>query len=157
MKTEIWKDVVDYEGLYQASNKGKIYSLISKRERALGKHHSGYLNCTLTKNGVAKTFQVHRLVFEAFNGKIPKDLAVDHIDNDRRNNNLENLQLLTKSENSRKAQLGRKHTKEHNQKISDGIRGEKNPMFGKKHTEETKRKISEALKGNIPWNKKRGA
>lgn len=148
---EIWKDVLGYEGLYQASNNGKIYSKSTKRERSLGNHHTGYLNCCLSKNNAPKTFSVHRLVWEAFNGKIPDGFHVDHIDGDRHNNKLENLQLLTKSENSRKAQLGRKHTKDHNQKISDGIRGSRNPMYGKSHTKETKRKISETLK------RKRGA
>lgn len=77
-----------------------------------------------------KQFFVHRLVYEAFHGPIPFGLTVDHIDSEKLNNRLENLQLLTREENTRKGNIG------------------------KKKSEETKKKISQAQKAY--WNKKKG-
>ena len=61
---------------------------ISDRERVL-----------IYYNGTRKSFKVHRLVYEAFYGKIPKNMTVDHIDEDIHNNHYSNLRLLTASEN----------------------------------------------------------
>ena len=52
----------------------------------------------------------HRIVFEAFNGLIKDGLLIDHIDSDRLNNNLDNLQAVTQSENIRRGKTG-KHAK----------------------------------------------
>lgn len=52
--------------------------------------------------GRSRQEYVHRLVWMAFRGVIPDDMQVDHIDNDRTNNSLTNLQLLTVADNSRK-------------------------------------------------------
>ena len=50
-------------------------------------------------------------------------------------------------------QVGREHTEEEKIKMSESLKGEKNPFYGKHHTEESRRKNSEANKGKTPWNK----
>lgn len=56
---------------------------------------------TISHAGKSRVY-VHRLVWETFNGPIPTKMTIDHIDGDRYNNRLDNLQLLTRAENSRK-------------------------------------------------------
>ena len=109
---EIWKDIPNYEGLYQASNlgrvkslerfrKGKNGSLASVKERILkpGIIRKGYYIIGLTKQSILKTYLVHRLVFEAFNGPIPEGYEINHINEKKFDNRLENLNLMTHREN----------------------------------------------------------
>ena len=96
---EIWKDVLDYEGLYQASNLGRIRSLKFGKIFKPQKQRCGYLHVGLHKKGKGKTCTIHRLVYEAFNGKIPEGLQVNHINEDKSDNRLENLNLMTPKEN----------------------------------------------------------
>lgn len=120
-----------YEGMYQVSTFGNVKSLKYNKERLLkqGIKKAGYHIVVLSKKGKLKQFTVHRLVAEAFFNMIPKNLVVDHIDGNKSNNHLYNLQLITQTENVRKTWVGKTHSKE------------------------TKIKISEANKGKIPWNK----
>ena len=69
------------------------------------------------KNSKRKNYQVHRFVFECFRGDIPSDLQVDHRDNDKQNNCIDNLQLLTPAENCQKASVD-----------GNGIRGRRQPI-----------------------------
>ena len=57
---------------------------------------------SLYKNG-NKSYYVHRFVYECFKGEIPKGKEIDHVDRDKKNNNIINLQLLSRLENIRKA------------------------------------------------------
>lgn len=99
VKEEIWKDIPGYEGHYQASNLGRIKSLKYKKERIL-KHeinHHGY-PCVCLYLGESKKFcSIHRLVMRAFNGI--SELDIDHLNNDRSDPMLENLEYVTTSEN----------------------------------------------------------
>ena len=61
--------------------------------------NSGYLVIRLCKDGVYTQKLVHRMVWEAFNGEIPTRLEVNHKDLDKRNNKLDNLELVTHQEN----------------------------------------------------------
>lgn len=117
MEEEIWKDIPNYEGLYQASNLGRIKSV--KRyvntyngkakclklinENILKPNHTlnGYLKVSLSKNGKAKTFLVHLLVARTFIGY--SILQIDHIDGNKQNNNISNLEYVTQKENTNRA------------------------------------------------------
>jgi len=117
MKKEIWKDVVSYEKLYQVSDLGMVRSLDrvdSRGHKIKGKmlkpayDGRGYLMVSLSLNGNQKSRRVHQLVAEAFLNHVPNGykLVVDHIDNDRQNNNVENLQVITQRENLSKDKIG---------------------------------------------------
>ncbi len=102
MTTEQWKDIPDYEGLYQVSDQGHVKSL---NYRGSGKAHvlhpilnrKRYLIINLYKNHHMQQFLVHRLVALAFYG--PSTLTVNHIDGVKTNNHLSNLEYLTVLEN----------------------------------------------------------
>ena len=101
---EIWKDVKGYEDIYKVSNLGRVKRLIgyqAKKERILTQINNGsdYMGVSLCKNGKAKKLYTHRIVAESFiNNPKSKD-EVNHIDGNRQNNKLENLEWVTRSEN----------------------------------------------------------
>ena len=106
---EIWKAIVGYEGLYEVSNFGRIRSLNYRRtgevqELELRPNTKGYLIIDLSKNGKVETFKVHRLVANAFIPN-PHNLdTVNHIDHNRQNNNVSNLEWLSREDNTSEAQ-----------------------------------------------------
>ena len=96
---EIWKDIEGYEGLYQISNKGKVYSLRLEKFLKFSKNKKGYLQVQFTVNCKFKTFKIHRLVALAF---IPNPFnlpEVNHKDGDKLNNNDWNLEWNTSQQN----------------------------------------------------------
>ena len=104
MENEIWKPVVGYEGLYEVSNQGKVISLNYNktgkvRLLRLKKTRKGYLQVCLHKDGKKNSFQVHRLVWEAFNGPVPEGMQINHISERKDQNNLENLNLMAPKDN----------------------------------------------------------
>lgn len=104
MKTEIWKDVSNYEGLYQVSNLGNIKSLNYGRtgeERLLKpvKNNDGYLLVTLCKNGKPKRYLVHRLVASAFLPNPNNLKEINHKDENSLNNRIENLEWCDRKYN----------------------------------------------------------
>lgn len=101
-----WKPIEGYEGLYEVSNLGEVKSLNynrTGREKllSLGKNRYGYLYVQLSKNGFVKVFRINRLVYSTFVGEIPEDMQVNHIDEDKENNRVDNLNLMTPKENIR--------------------------------------------------------
>lgn len=105
---EIWKDVPNYEGLYQVSNLGVIKSLPTKRRRwekilkqKLTK--DGYYETTLFKDGKYKYIRTHRIVAMTFLKEDKIRNEVNHKDGNKLNNNLENLEWVTPSENQKHA------------------------------------------------------
>lgn len=83
---------------YQAdSETGEIISLKDKNEKSLKQaiNNSGYCRVNLCWNGKYKTCYVHRLIWEAFNGPIPKGLQINHKDENKLNNCLSNLEMVT--------------------------------------------------------------
>lgn len=99
MEKEIWKDIAGYEGLYQVSNFGRIKSLRSKIILASLSSKSGYCYVGLAKNGMNKQKSVHRLVALAFIPNSENKPEVNHIDGNKHNNTVKNLEWVTKSEN----------------------------------------------------------
>ena len=99
--TEIWKDIKGYEGKYQISSHGRVRSLKNSKERILKPHKdtSGYKQVDLLKDGKRKTCSVHRLVANHFIPN-PNNLPqVNHKDENKLNNNIENLEWCTQKYN----------------------------------------------------------
>ena len=112
MKKEYWKPVVGYEGLYMVSNWGRVKSFDTYRKgrndsvrfckgRILkpGTNNRGYLYVTLWKNNKPKTFTVHRLVAEAFLPNPDNLSEVNHRDENKTNNNVNNLEWCNRKFN----------------------------------------------------------
>lgn len=98
---EIWKDIPGFApGTYQVSNLGNFRNMKFGYERKLNPTTAlGYKVITLTKDGKQKIYKAHRLVWEAFNGPIPEGIQVNHINEIKTDNRLENLNLMTPKEN----------------------------------------------------------
>ena len=102
MNNEVWKDVKDYEGHYQVSNQGRVKSLKQGKERILKPRveGSGYFFVDLYKNNESKMCKVHRLVALTFIPN-PNNLPeVNHKDEDKTNNSVENLEWCSSKYNS---------------------------------------------------------
>ena len=103
---EIWKPVVGYEGFYEVSNLGNVRSL-NWGNRGITKniylkpHNRGYLQVELHANGRRKMFTVHRLVAEAFIQNEHGFPQVNHKDENKTNNAVDNLEWCTASYNAR--------------------------------------------------------
>ena len=110
---EIWKPVIGYENYYEVSNKGRIRSLDrvtlfkdGKTRKFCGKiislramNNSGYLTVGLHDTGKQKTFLVHRIVAEAFIENPNGYKEINHIDQNKLNNDVSNLEWCTHKEN----------------------------------------------------------
>lgn len=107
MQLEVWKDIKEYEGLYQVSNLGRIKSL--KRNTAREKimkpreNRDGYLSINLCKNGNVTTKKIHRLVAENFIPNPENKYSVNHINGLKKDNRIENLEWSTASEQAKHA------------------------------------------------------
>ena len=108
MDNEVWKDVKGYEGKYAVSNMGRVKSLYNERHKIFrekilrpGNHGNEYLYVNLYRNGEQKKYWVHRLVLMTFN---PIDgmenLEVNHINEFKDDNRLENLEWCDRSYNN---------------------------------------------------------
>ena len=96
---EIWKDIKSYEGIYQISNYGRVKGKNGIRKTPI--NSSGYKIVKLCKNGKIKFYSVHKLVANAF---IPNPLnlpIINHKDENKQNNFVENLEWCTQKYNSR--------------------------------------------------------
>ena len=107
---EIWKDCVGYEGKYQVSNLGNVRSISNNKgtyqERLLSQRQtttSNYLYVNFTVKDVTTHHSVHRLVAKAFIGNPSNKATVNHIDGNKLNNNVCNLEWNTYSENLKHA------------------------------------------------------
>lgn len=127
---EIWKDVKGYEGIYEVSNLGNVKSkdrlivtsknIVAKiNQRILKKKvtKKGYERLTLSVSGKHKDVGVHRLVAQAFIQNPENKKEVNHIDGNKQNNQISNLEWCTRNENEKhafkiglKSLKGEKHT-----------------------------------------------
>ena len=125
-ESEVWKDVVGYEGIYKVSNKGNVRSVewIGARGRKCGGRtlkpsydKDGYFKVVLCKNGMMYHKRLHRLVAEAFipnpNG-LPQ---VNHIDEVKDNNNVENLEWCTSECNNNHGTRNERRVKAQSKKV----------------------------------------
>lgn len=98
---EIWRDIEGYEGLYQISNKGNVKSLYKGSERILRPWDNGcgYMNIGLFKNGMLKCIKVHRLVAITFIPNPYKLPEVNHKDENKKNNCVDNLEWMIHRDN----------------------------------------------------------
>lgn len=96
--------MIKWNNEYQVyvSDDGRIFNK-EMTEYKLRHNNNGYLQLKTSRNRKCIMKLVHRLVYETFNGEIPEGFEVDHINNVRNDNRLENLQLLSRLENVRKA------------------------------------------------------
>ena len=110
MNTELWKPVKGYEN-YQVSTYGRVKSLERyekcgnffriRKEKILkcNKNKFGYFKVDLYKNGVKKTVRINRLVWQTFVGEIPPKWDINHLDENKENNHLENLEACSHEKN----------------------------------------------------------
>lgn len=98
---EVWADIKGYEGLYQVSNLGRVKSLPRRGTYSTphiltpSEDKSGYLLIGLVKNSIRKTKRIHRLVAEAFIDNPDKLAEINHIDENKHNNHVSNLEWCT--------------------------------------------------------------
>ena len=97
--------------LYAADDQGNVINIIKKIPHKGIKNHIGYLMVSVRKyGGRQKACQVHRFVYECHNGIIPEDKVIDHINNNKEDNRLCNLQLITQQQNCKKSVKVRDYT-----------------------------------------------
>lgn len=113
------KDIKGYEGLYTISDNGKVFSINSNKFIKQHSDKRGYMNVTLSYK-LRKTIRVHRLVAEAFIPNTFNKDTVNHIDGDKTNNSVHNLEWNTQKENAVHAfDTGLRVGRRNNNKLSD--------------------------------------
>lgn len=89
----------DYE-LHYSTDEQLVYSKRNEKYLKLNRNKGGYLRVSLYKNKKGRTFKLHRLVWMTLKGEIPQGLEINHIDENKENNSIENLELVTHKENN---------------------------------------------------------
>ena len=119
---ENWKDIPNYEGLYQISDLGNVKSLISNKLLKPSLDKFGYVRFNAIKDKKSKTLRIHRLVMKIFK-PISIIMQVNHIDGNKLNNKLDILEWCTDSENKKHAYKtglmtgGNQYSKRHKQDL----------------------------------------
>ena len=115
------KKIKQYNNEYGISNDGKVFTYKQGKDRELSQHyHKGYKRVFLFKGDVRKSYFVHRLVAEAFIKNSKDKPQVNHKDGNKENNNVKNLEWMTREENQ-------KHSRE---VLGNTNRGKKNNNYG---------------------------
>jgi len=97
--------------LYASSKDGNVIHIAKRLPHKGNKTHNGYLQVHVRKYGEKqKNYHSHRFVFECFNGIIPEGKVIDHINNNKEDNRLVNLQLVTHKQNCKKSAKERDYT-----------------------------------------------
>lgn len=168
MEEEIWKPIEGYEELYLISSYGRIWNEL-KNKIMNGYLNHGYLSINLRKNNTGKPYMIHRLVGFHFIPNPHNYPQINHKDECKTNNKVDNLEWCTSKYNNNygtrneriskknknkpksyetklklsKAKMGKKASEETKLKMSEQRKGEKNPFYGKTHNNETKEKLRE--------------
>ena len=156
---EIWKDIKGFEGHYQVSDKGRVRSLKYGKERILKpeRTHNGYLRVGLLKNRNRKMFMVHRLVGQAFLSNSHNLPQINHKDEDKTNNRVENLEWCDGKYNmnygTRTQRVTEKVSKPVLQYSKDGefIREWKSTHTVERNLGYSKGNISSCCTGKLKW------
>lgn len=118
-ETMEWRDVIGYEGLYKVSENGDILSTVRKKhiilKPKLDKY--GYLTINLYKNGIRKTHKVHRLVYYSFNREADKSLCINHINEIKHDDRLENLEAVSIAYNNNYGTRNDRSAEAHKKKV----------------------------------------
>ena len=130
------KDIKGWQGLYQATTDGRVWSIRSNCFLTAFANSNGYYQVRLYNRDVVKQMEVSHLVYEAFKGSIPKGYQVHHLNGRKNVNNIQNLALMTKHEHMRMHFLGNQFAK------------------GRNVTDQTRKRISQGLKNS--WKRKKG-
>lgn len=96
---DLWRDIPDFEGLYQASANGEIRSLYTNIILKPEISKNGYCKVTLCKDKKRKLLSIHRLVAMTYLDNYSENLQVNHKDGNKQNNNVSNLEMVTCKEN----------------------------------------------------------
>lgn len=153
MEKEEWKNIPDYDGLYQGSTFGRVRSVdrvieivingITQKRLVRGKvltggqNGHGYIFVYLSKNGKVSRFYIHRLIAITFIPNPCNYPCVNHKDENPQNNRVENLEWCTQKYN---ANYG-----SHIEKVRAFMLSEKNPNRGKHRPEAFKEKVRKPI------------
>ena len=138
---EEWKAIPGYEGLYEVSNMGNVRNVRRNTLLRLSKDCYGYIQVSLYKNGRRTGLRVHRLVAEAFIPNPDNLPQVNHKDEDKSNNRVDNLEWCDSKYN---LNYGTARIRSRNTNIKNGYwTGLSNEEYRKEYYEENKEKIRE--------------
>ncbi|KAA6303151.1 MAG: hypothetical protein EZS26_000754 [Candidatus Ordinivivax streblomastigis] len=129
---EIWKDIPEYEGFYQASNLGKIKSckryvlhpqygkqLINEKVLKQNLSTTGYYQLLLCKNGKPKRYKTHRVIAQTFIPNPENKPMIDHINGIPTDNRVENLRWVNQTENMNNPIFVKRTSEKHKGKINN--------------------------------------
>lgn len=106
---EIWKDIPEWEGLYQASSLGRIRRMKATTNTKVGQilkpgwNGAYHIIALSNRPALKKTYLLHNVIALTFSGPRPDGMDIDHVDGNKKNNTAENLQYVTRSENHYRA------------------------------------------------------
>lgn len=147
-----WKLIEGFDGIYSVSNYGEVRNNKTGKLMKLRKNEKGYLRTNLTTNGNQKSVRVHRLVAQAFIPNPENKPQVNHIDFDKENNCVNNLEWVTNKENTQYSVCNRIFPGQ--QKKRNNKTGERNishykgfyvvRIYGKKYVSKSFKNIDDA-------------
>lgn len=148
----------DIKRFYGITEDGRVWSYKTNKWLKWNISKGGYARVKMNN----KLFLVHRLVYEVYKGVIPNKMQINHIDENKLNNDISNLEICdaryninygTRTEKAAQSRTGQKFSLESRKKMSMKAKGRTPWNKGKKWSPEMKEKLSLSHKGCMPWNK----